>query len=356
MRNNSNITLYHKIIVCFLAGLACGASFNRLAGRLLGLWFPENLIDPVTLIIVIVPLAYAFYWQRRQRNNEETGSTLTFWQGVVRFAIAFDLCMFGWLKIFHLQFWVPMEKLDEPFGNLSSQWLTWMYFGRSYPMDFTIGVFQIIGSLLLLFNRTRLIGVFVIIPVLLNVFLIGLFYEMGLVVVHAGIMFAAITYLLLSEYDRLNTFFLNSNERIPSTKIKSGIKVILRCSVFVVPLLFIAMHKSADEHPQLKGKYEVERILINNVDRTQSINCDSVLSVVYLEVGNTCILQFKNYKQRMMGIYQYKEGSDRFIVDWLDHKLTSKLEGTLVQTGAKKMKLNGKIGNDTLDVELLKVK
>jgi hypothetical protein len=356
MKNKSAVSVFHKIIVCLLAGLACGASFNRLAGRLLGQWLPENLIDPLTVLIITGPLIFVFAWQLKLALEDESIAILTFWQGVIRFAIAFDLSMFGWLKIFHLQFWVPIEKLDEPFGSISSQWLTWMYFGRSYPMDFTVGVFQIAGSLLLLFKRTRLIGVFVIIPVLLNVFLIGIFYDMGLVVVHAGIMFAGITYLLFSEYDRLKEFFLNSTESIQAVKMKSGIKVVLRCSILAVPLLFIAMHKSADQHPQLKGKYEVEKIIVNNKDRTQSVNCDSVLSVVYLEVGNTCILQFKNYKQRLMGIYQYEEGHNQFIVEWLDPNYTSKLEATLTQSGNRSIRLRGKIGKDTLEVDLLKVK
>ncbi len=89
-------------------------------------------------------------------------------------------------------------------------------------MDFTIGVFQITGSFLLLFSRTRLIGVFVIIPVQLNIFLLDIFYEMGWVMVHAGIMLAAVFYLLLSEYDRLKEFFLTSKTRVREVKIKSG--------------------------------------------------------------------------------------------------------------------------------------
>src|SRR5258705_3220129 len=153
MKNNSTLPLYHKTIVCLLAGLTSGASFNRLASRLLGQWLPEVLIAPLTLLIMLSPVVYAIIWHIK-RNQDESMAILDFWQGTIRFAVAFDMAMFGWLKIFRLQFWVPMEMLDEPFGSISSQWLTWMYFGRSYPMDFTIGVFDITGSLLLLFSRT----------------------------------------------------------------------------------------------------------------------------------------------------------------------------------------------------------
>jgi len=354
MSSNLTLPLYRKIIVCLVAGLVSGASFNRLASRFLGHLLPGVLIDPLTVMIMVVPVAYAIFWHFKKVSPERNDFLMVFWLGVIRFVVAFDLSTFGWFKLYHLQFWVPMEKLDEPFGSISSQWLTWMFFARSYPMDFIIGVFQIVGSFLLLFSRTRMVGVFVTLPILLNVFLIGLFYDMGLVVIHSGIMLMAVVYLLFQEYSQLKEFFFNNLRNKEVVKINTGIKAILRISLAAVPLIFIYTHETADKHPELKGKYEVEKLLINNTDFTHSINCDSVLSIVYLEVGNTCILQFKDYKQRLMGLYDYKKSTNQFNVEWLDQKSSPKLEATLVSKGNKRMRLFGRIGKNVLDAELIK--
>lgn len=357
MKNTSKISLLQKITVCLLAGLTSGASFNRLASRLLGWFLPAVFVNPITLLIILAPVFYTFFWHYKSKVQNEHAPEIETWQGVIRFALAFDLSMFGWFKLFQLQFWVPMEILDEPVGSISGQWLTWVYFGRSYPMAFTIGALQITASLLLLFGRTRLIGVFMMLPILLNVFLIDIFYEMGWLPAHAGIMLAAVTYLLLTEYERLKEFFINNNGEVKTLNLRPVMKLVLRSSIVVIPILFISFHKSADQYPQLKGKYEVMKIAIDSIDETKRINCDSVLSVVYLEVGNTCVLQFKNYKQRLIGIYDFEESSARFNVEWINQqKPTPKLEATLIPTGDKKLKLSGKIGQSTLEAELSKVK
>jgi len=52
---------------------------------------------------------------------------------ILCYAVALDLSLFGFQKIFGMQFVVPVAMLDEPFSKLSSDSLTWAYFGHSYP-------------------------------------------------------------------------------------------------------------------------------------------------------------------------------------------------------------------------------
>ncbi len=366
MENKPSHAFYHKFILCFLSGLVSAASFHRLAPLFSGLMQPNIIMEILTVLLFLGSISFAIYWQFKSNNNP---STLQLWQGILRFGIAFDLAMFAWVKIFRLQFWVPIEKLDEPFGSISSDWLTWMYFGRSYPMDLTIAIAQLIASFLLLFSKTRLAGVFMMLPILLNIFLIDIFYEMGSVALHAGIMLAGTTYLLFAEYNSLKEFFFQSKERLPSVKMNSFVKMSLRCSLIVVPLLFVSLRKSSDQNPGLKGKYEVQRISINGADKTSSIKCDSVLTVVYMEVGNTCIFQCKSHKQRIMGHYDYQKASNEFNVRWLRPEDYLKLRenynvrtqppeltATLLLTDSKHAKLSGKMGNNTIEAELLKVR
>jgi len=182
-------------------------------------------------------------------------------------------------------------------------------------------------------------------------------------------MLVGVTYLLFSEYDRLKQFFLLSTERLPAIKMSPLVKSALRCSLVVIPLLFISLRKSADIDSQLKGKYEVRKLSINHLDRTNSINCDSLLSVMYLENGNTCIFQFKDYRQRIIGTYDYSRADNKFIVKWLrpeDHRRINEnynvkrqvpdFNATLIPGSDLHFILSGKIEDSNVEVEMVKIK
>lgn len=152
--------------------------------------------------------------------------------------------------------------LDEPLSSFSNQWLTWSYFGRSYGFAVVIGIFQIMGSVLLMFNRTRLFGAVFLMPMLLNIIIMDYFYELDLgVQIHAWILFAGIVYLIFLDYDRLSTFFFNHDSNITAVRMKSNVvKYVVRLSVVMLPILIIAIKPSPNQHPDLRGKYVVQDV------------------------------------------------------------------------------------------------
>lgn len=68
--------------------------------------------------------------------------------------------------------------------------LAWTFFGYSEGYIWFIGGTQIIGALLLLFNRTKLIGVAILIPVLVNIIAVDYFFQIS-----TGALLSAISYL-----------------------------------------------------------------------------------------------------------------------------------------------------------------
>jgi hypothetical protein len=83
----------------------------------------------------------------------------------------------------------PNYKLPQTVGN--SFQLTWLFFGYSRPFTLVIGTLQLAGSILLLIKRTRLIGVFVLTPIMVNIVLIDIFYK-----IPTGALGNAVFYLL----------------------------------------------------------------------------------------------------------------------------------------------------------------
>jgi hypothetical protein len=90
---------------------------------------------------------------------------------------------------------------------------------------------------------------------------------------------------------------------------------------------------------------------------------------MYLENGNTCIFQFKDFRQRIIGTYDYSKADNKFTVRWLspeDHirinenydvrRQVSDFNATLVHSNGLRFTLSGKIEDSSVEVEMVKVK
>jgi len=340
--------LFQRLIICLLAGLICGATLARMEERILSQFIPVPVIIGLSVLILVVALIAAFL---RKGTN-------TFWIGVLRYGIAFDLAMFGFQKIFHMQFYTPIGMLDEPFSSLSKEWLTWSYFGRSYPFTVIIGRSQIIGSLLLVFSRTRLFGLIFLVPVMLNIIFIDYFYELHLgVLVHAIFLFAGLIQLLLLDYTRLVDFFFkdNSGESFSVPFRNQAVKYAVRLSIVFGPLFLIFLYLSTDKNLNpLRGKYLVTDLEING--KFAEPECDSLLSVVYLDHRNECIFEFNSFKRRMFGHYDLKNESMTTNWHYPPTALNKTFSGTLKNNNDSTIQLAGIISGDTIKVSLRKQK
>ncbi|MEO8474120.1 MAG: hypothetical protein ABI477_18095 [Chryseolinea sp.] len=343
------------MLVCMLGGLICGETFLRIGDRFLSAILPLPVIVGLSVLILAASVTYAVIWHLKIKDNSDLISK--YWIGAIRYGIAFDLAMFGFQKIFHLQFTSPLAMLDEPFSSLSSQWLTWSYFNRSFGFAVVIGASQIIGSLLLVYNRTRLVGVIVLMPILVNIIFIDYFYELDLgVQIHALILFAGLIYLLLLDYDRLIGFFLKHETRDTSIGIKNNVlKNTARLSIIFMPLVFIAVNEPPNKHPKLRGKYDVTSIRINKQSKFTTSSADSVLTRVYFDIANECVFQYNSLERRVFGTYELDEQNGGVTVSWhFPEKMRLiPFKGKLLQKN-QAIVLTGLMGADSIYVEMSK--
>lgn len=84
---------------------------------------------------------------------------------------------------------LPETVAQTTLANASGFDLTWTFFGYSFGYILFIGSSQLIGGLLLLFERTKLLGVAILVPVLLNIIVVDFFYSIS-----NGAMMSAIFY------------------------------------------------------------------------------------------------------------------------------------------------------------------
>jgi hypothetical protein len=222
-----------------------------------------------------------------------------------------------------------------------------------------IGLIQIFGGVLLLFRRTRLVGVFILIPVLLNIILLDICYE-----IEAGPLTLAITlfigvmYFLLTEYDKLKTFFFTPTNKLPTIRFKSkAFKNLLRLAVVIVPMVVILTNKRLAPYVYKKtqlptGRYEVKQLSMNDKNIDIRDCRDSVLTRVYIE--HDIVFQYQDIDKRLFGEYKYDEQTKQIRATWhYPRNRNATLEATVTQHG-RELIFDGMLGTSKIRVELLK--
>jgi len=204
-------------------------------------WFPPPVVFSLVGASLLASLIYPFIWQWRKKNGKADEEKIYgFLYAVIRYCVAFNIASFGWKKIFGLQFNVPPSIAALPMNQQTGEWLTWYYYGYSHAFGVIVAVMQIGSAFLLLFRRTFLLGCMLSLPVMLNIALINIFYNMNAGALLQSVVLAiALIFLLMKEYKKLIVFFLQTASSLPSINIKNiPLKTALRLSAIVLSLLF----------------------------------------------------------------------------------------------------------------------
>lgn len=92
-----------------------------------------------------------------------------------RILLAWTLLSYGWSKLNDGQFGISAEEMATPVKDLGLFKLSWYFFDHQ-PFKSFIGISQIIAGLLLIYNRTVILGVLISIPIFLNILIIDITY------------------------------------------------------------------------------------------------------------------------------------------------------------------------------------
>lgn len=153
----------------------------------------------------------------------------------MRLFVGFSMGIYGIAKT--TQFDDP-AAITTAVKDLSGMRLMWAFYGYSKPYIMIVGGLEILGGLMLMFNRTKLIACLLLTVILGNIILQDIYYG-----VNQGALWSAIFYqlfilfILIGERERLTKLFQIATAQQP--KLPSTIHSILKITIIIALVLLI---------------------------------------------------------------------------------------------------------------------
>lgn len=221
----------------------------------------------VSIILVTLFSQFNFWKNNRQRIEQTIQLVLVYYLSVIMLKYGFD-------KIFKAQFYLPEPNtLFTPLGLLDKDILYWSMMGTSHLYNVFMGFSEVIPAILLLFSRTRNLGLLILSGVLINVVFINLGFDISVKLYSSFLLFLCFVLLAPSFRSLFHFFVLNKSATLPSVSSQNLIiskakrvafKSALLILFFVESLLpYIRTgHYNDDNTPRnyLHGAYAVDGI------------------------------------------------------------------------------------------------
>ena len=357
--------LFAKLIPAILAGIGIGNVLSESIVVLPQQWIERlgmGYLGISILLIGLPALVFVVYTtvSHWRGSAGDTGRQAVL-QAVIRYWLAFEIATYGFAKILHTQFEQSFAREYMRAGDMDGFDLTWFYFSHSYLLACILGGIQILGSILLLFRRTTLLGVAVLLPVMVNIMLINLFYDIAEGAFINSVLFSVgLLYLLLTQWTALSTLFLGS----PDLYLSPGrpllgwfFRVLSIGGAFMLIFYFV----QSENKPVLLGKWKVERLERKGV----AVLSDAWLrdslawTTVYFEKGSRALFSPNPYvfdsRRATYTRYQLDTVAKKLtFITWLSETRwdTSRLD--LLHYSRMHLLGKGKFGGDSVLLELKK--
>ncbi len=164
------------------------------------------------------------------------------------FELVFRQCVFIILNIYAIskilggQFYMkgklPAEIANTTLGDASSFSLAWTFMGYSYFYILFVGITQLIGAWFLLWNKTKLIGVVILIPIMINIIIFDiLFLDVYPALANAIIIFTMLLLILFFNKERV----IDVIKRLTNFQAKSKVQIKRRLITFGITILIIVL-------------------------------------------------------------------------------------------------------------------
>jgi hypothetical protein len=324
-------------------------------------WISQGLVFIVAVLGFAGPLIALPIWQYRQRRTgSDARPAIQRIDGISACLTAFGIMTFGYKKLFHLQFRTPLSVADKAMSGLDGETLTWYYFGHSATFGGIIGFLQIGGAFLLIFRRTRLAGALLLLPVMVNILFVNIFYQMNPgALLQSLFLTLGLVYLLAGHYKRLIGMLFPPVE--PGIQGRVG-KQWLGAAVigFFAFAYVLQLHQALPPESPFYGAYKVKDLRVkdgvvgHSRDSTAILNCTKV----YFDLDNVLVLEYGSPDRRLMAKYTCEKTDRAWTVK---SRLDNKGNPIILMAKADRktrdeISLTGRLSGDSITIDLARIR
>ncbi len=273
---------------------------------------PEITSDSIALYALLFLLlllaagsSLLLLWSKKWQTYQP--GIFNFIRTFLTYYLAMQLMKYGCDKLFKAQFYLPEPNLlYTPLGQISKDLLFWSTMGLSYSYNIFMGLLEVLPAFLLLFPRTRLIGLLIALPVLTNIVAINFGFDISVKVY--SIFLWAIAFFLWSPFFKSFYDFLilqkpSQIKQSPSISIQTTwLKTALK--IFAISLLLLEslfpyvrtgqFNTDQSPRPYLHGAYEVIEVSLED----QKLAVETV-GIQKIFVHRNGYLIFQNQQNQM---------------------------------------------------------
>lgn len=359
-------TWINKFVASFLASIAILNSLFLFTGLM-----PLSVIQKYPMLLyylvifqivggTIFAIVYSIIWKGKE-DNIDSINRFGFLLGIIRCWLAFTLSIYGFAKILGTQFGPSYIREDSLFGHLAGFDLTWGYFGYSYGFSVIIALVQIAGAVLLLSRQTILLGVLILLPVMINIVLVNVFYSIAFgAFLNSVFISASLVYILFWYKQVIRELFKKARGIMPVFKTGKW-KFFIPFVVLGLALIYVDYLKLRLPATGLQGKWSV-MLMVRNKDTIPGdawIIDNRAWKSVYIEPHgfiSFCANPYCYDEQRSIGgFYKYDQNQQKLNITFPGQPLTDSSNIIVTTTGRNKMQWQTIFNNDTLVLDLLRV-
>jgi hypothetical protein len=226
-------------------------------------------------------------------------------QLILAYYLAIVMLKYGFEKIFKSQFYLPEPNtLYTPLGLLDKDILYWSTMGISHRYNIFMGLIEVIPALMLLYYKTRIIGLLILSGVLTNVVFVNFGFDIS-VKLYSSFLLLLCLLLLAPFLKKLLQFFVLNEKTILSPFTgrdfitSKSIRIGLKATVVILFLMeSLSPHRhnvqyNDDNTPRnkLHGAYEVIKTEIKN---TKQDLIDLKIKRLFIHRQNYFIIQYSD--------------------------------------------------------------
>ncbi|MGW4248438.1 DoxX family protein, partial [Nocardia sp. NPDC004722] len=134
-----------------------------------------NWVSAFTWLLVAVPITAV--WSVLDRARPNYARLYGWFRLTLRFALVGALLLYGMTKLLPSQMAFSLERLVEPFGDMSPMTVLWSQTAASKPYEMSLGAAEVVAGLLLILPVTAGVGAVLAVVVAMQVFLLNLTFD-----------------------------------------------------------------------------------------------------------------------------------------------------------------------------------